>query len=346
MALYRVDPLTDPRWNEFLERHPLASVFHSIPWLEAIQKTYGYSPVVFATSGSGPDLENGLVFCEVNSWLTGKRLVSLPFSDHCDPLVGETADLVDILTFLEEQSAERRWKYLELRPLHSLEGRAARFNQSYTYCVHHLDLTPSLETLFHNCHKDSTQRKIRRAEREGLLEKVGRSADLLEAFYGLHFITRRRHQLPPQPRRWFRNLADVFGDALKIRVAYQGKQAVASILTLSFKNTLVYKYGCSDVRFNNLGGTHFLFWKSIQDAKDQGMREFDLGRSETDNAGLITFKDRWGAAKSTVHYWEYPGGHTKPVGSDWKFQMIKQLCAHAPDSVLSAVGNLLYKHVG
>ena len=37
---------------------------------------------------SPPDepLENGFLFCRVESWLTGRRLVSLPFSDHCEPL--------------------------------------------------------------------------------------------------------------------------------------------------------------------------------------------------------------------------------------------------------------------
>jgi hypothetical protein len=28
-----------------------------------------------------------LVFCRVRSWLTGRRSISLPFSDHCEPLV-------------------------------------------------------------------------------------------------------------------------------------------------------------------------------------------------------------------------------------------------------------------
>src|SRR5208282_5243177 len=50
------------------------------------------------------------------------------------------------------------------------------------------------------------------------------------------------------------------------------------------------KYGCSDARFNNLGGMHLLFWRSIEEAKKDGLRTFDLGRSGREGAGLNVFK--------------------------------------------------------
>ena len=105
----------------------------------------------------------------------------------------------------------------------------------------------------------STQRKILRAEKEGLIYKSGRSEELLGAFWDLFLMTRRRRLVPPQPRMWFRNLIDCFGEALQIRVAFKTRQPVASILTLRHKDTLVYKYGCSDERFHSLGGTQLLF---------------------------------------------------------------------------------------
>ena len=41
-----LDPLADARWDDLLERHPRASVFHSRGWLEALKRTYGYEPIV------------------------------------------------------------------------------------------------------------------------------------------------------------------------------------------------------------------------------------------------------------------------------------------------------------
>ncbi|HXN24754.1 MAG TPA: GNAT family N-acetyltransferase [Candidatus Dormibacteraeota bacterium] len=346
MTLYKIDPLKDQRWTNFLERHSGASVFHTFAWLEALHKAYGYEPIVYTTAAPGADLQNGLVFCQIDSPITGRRLVSLPFSDHCDPLVDNPADLQDLLTALRGQSAEQNWRYIEIRPLHPLNLTAALFQTTETHCFHQLDITPALDTIFRNFHKDSIQRKIRRAEREGLTEEEGRSSSLLDSFYRLQLLTRRRHRLPPQPRKWFQNLVECFGERLKIRVAFKNKQPIASILTLSYKDTLVYKYGCSDARFNNLGGMHFLFWRSIQDGKQSRLETFDLGRSESDNSGLITFKDRWGAKRSTLTYARSPAGLSQPLTLGWKLKIAKRILAHAPDSVLSMVGNLLYKHIG
>src|ERR1019366_2995967 len=78
MAVYEFDPLTDSRWTRFLDQHHGATAFHSPGWLAAIQKTYGYEPIVFTTSGA--DLTNAMVFCRISSWMTGRRLVSLPSS--------------------------------------------------------------------------------------------------------------------------------------------------------------------------------------------------------------------------------------------------------------------------
>ena len=92
ITAHEIDPLTDPRWDRFLQQHPRASVFHSTPWLEALRRTYGYRPVAYTTSAPHEDLENGLVFCRVESWLTGRRLVSLPFSDSCELLVDDHSE--------------------------------------------------------------------------------------------------------------------------------------------------------------------------------------------------------------------------------------------------------------
>jgi len=82
-----VKPLEDPRWITLSLEHPRASVFHSVEWLKALQKTYGYEPLAYTSTPPGAPLSNAVVFCRVSSWLTGQRLVSLPFSDHCEPLV-------------------------------------------------------------------------------------------------------------------------------------------------------------------------------------------------------------------------------------------------------------------
>src|SRR5207245_503717 len=42
--VYTINPLEDPRWAEFVQRHPRASVFHTPGSLEALRRTYGHEP--------------------------------------------------------------------------------------------------------------------------------------------------------------------------------------------------------------------------------------------------------------------------------------------------------------
>lgn len=349
--LSEFDPLSDPRWREFLERHPRSSVFHSTEWLEALRRTYGYESVAFTTSAPGEKLQNAVVFCRVDSWLTGRRLVSLPFSDHCDVLVDSPADLNAMVASVENDVRQQKLQFAEIRVTQTLDTSTLGSCSTRTHCLHQVDLKPDLDTLFNNCHKDSTQRKIRRAEREGLIYEEGRSEPMLDIFYRLLLLTRRRHVLPPQPKKWFQNLIDSFGKALKIRVAFQGTLPIAAIVTLRYKDTLVYKYGCSDALFHPLGGMHLLFWKSIEEAKRDGVCTFDLGRTESEHLGLMTFKDHWHAERKTITQVrlltsEQSKGAFRSDGSNWKGRAARIVFPYLPDCILKSAGNLAYKHVG
>jgi len=343
--VYTLDPLRDPRWPEFINRHSSASIFHSRPWLEALQRTYGYTPVVYTTSPPASPLSDGIVLCQIKSWLTGRRMVSLPFSDHCEPLLDSPSAAAAILEELKKAVQARKWKYAELRPMSEVPALQGAVKSPACY-LHMLDLRPTVEELYRGTHKTCVQRQIRRAEREGLVYESGNSERLLNAFYRLMIQTRRRHQLPPQPIQWFKNLAACMGDRLQIRVAFKDGNEIASILTLQHKDVVVYKYGCSDTASQNLGGTALLFWKTIVEAKAAGLTCMDFGRSDADNPGLITFKDRWGARSSLLTYLRYCGSGSATWAERSSSGVVNRLFAMMPDAVLQATGRILYRHVG
>jgi Acetyltransferase (GNAT) domain len=349
MEFYQIDPTQDARWADFVRTHPNASVFHSIGWLNALRSTYGYEPVVFTTSPPTEELKNGLAFCRVKSWLTGNRLVSLPFSDHCEPLCDSVQELNSLLCHLQTVLRNERSKYVEIRPVNLNFGQAGdgiEFVPAATHSLHILDLRLNLTELFQTFDKDSVQRRIGRADRAGLVEKCGRSEDLLKGFYALFITTRRRHSLPPIPYTWFRNLVRAQGEALEIRLAYKDKIPVAGILTLNFRNTVYYKYACSDAQFNRLGGMPWLMWKAITAAKSNGAVEFDLGRTEEGNEGLLTFKNHWVAQPKRLHYWKFPGTQSPVSADDWKLRLAKLVFSCMPDRLLTITGNLIYRHIG
>jgi lipid II:glycine glycyltransferase (peptidoglycan interpeptide bridge formation enzyme) len=255
--------------------------------------------------------------------------------------------MVELVDSLKAARHSKHWKYIELRPLSTdRTARTCNFTTSESFSLQLLDLRPAPDTLFHNFHKSCVQRKIHRAERENLSYEEGRSDALLHKFYDLLLLTRRRHGLPPQPMAWFRNVVACLGDRMLIRVASKDGQPVASIVTLQYKDVLVYKYGCSDSRFNNLGGNSFLFWRAIQDAKSNGISQFDLGRSEPHNHGLVSFKENLGAVSVPLDYLRLPAQHSWHLSSSWRTRFAKSVVSRMPDALLSATGKLLYRHIG
>ena len=341
-----VDPILDPRWQQFVNSQANASVFHSSGWLQCLRKTYGYQPLVITTAAPGQDIQSGIVFCAIHSWLTGARLVSLPFSDHCEPLVNHSGEISGLLQ--GSPAIIKKQRYVELRPLDArwaAEIQKGGFAPAGSFISHRLDLGQGSAALYKRFHKDCIQRKIRRAESAGIRVEMGRSHHLLNDFYRLHLFTRRRHGQVPQPFAWFRNLAECLGLSMQVRVAYKGTQPLAAIITLTHLDRVVYKYGASDASQNMLGGNQLLFWNVIQESCRQGLREFDLGRTDCDNPGLATFKERWGAARGDLVYWRSPAkvgwrGHQRG------FEVVKKILTVAPISLLRAAGTLFYRHAG
>jgi len=344
VELHQLDPCKDARWSRFLDWHPDASVFHSPAWLEALRRTYGYEPVAYTTSPPGRELTNGQVFCRVNSWLTGRRLVSVPFSDHAALLMTKADDFRSLLSHLQEKVDKKHCRYIEIRPLDA-NFADPMFRESSVFHWHKVRLEEDLDTLFRKFHKSCVQRKIRRAFRERLEYTEGRSNRLIQQFHRLLLLTQRRHHLPLQPISWFENLSDCLGDKIKIRIASKNGRPVAGIITLSYKNSMVYKYGSSDARYHKLGGMAFLFWQTIQEAKTRGLTELDMGRSDLDNPGLVTFKEHWGAERTTLKYWRYPAVMLAS-STQWELKAARRIFASAPTAALTTVGRLLYRHIG
>jgi hypothetical protein len=324
-------------------------VFHTVGWLRTLKRTYGYEPLAFTTSPPGDELENGITFCRINSWLTGRRLVSLPFSDHCEPLCDSPDELDFLLRYLHTTRDQQNLRYVEFRPINGIFSQlapAAGFLPGAKFSLHRLDLRPNLDEVFTSLDKDSVQRRIHHAERAGLIEKRGRSEELLRDFYRLFVITRGRNQLPPTPYAWFQNLIQGMGEALEIRTGYKDGTPAAAILTLRFRDVLYYKYGCSDEQLHKLGATPWLLWNAISAAKLSGANEFDMGRTEEGNTGLLTFKNHWVLGPEPLEYWTYPEISAVGSAEGWKMKAAKRIFSVMPRKLMALTGRMVYRHIG
>src|SRR4030095_4059470 len=248
-----INPLTEPEWNNRLRGYRAATVFHTAPWARVLAETYGYRPH-YALFREEEKVVGMLPIMEVLSVWTGRRGVCLPFSDECAPLITAGFTLQSLLQPIRDFGAAHRWDYLELRggvP----DGSGIETGQ---FVSHHIALESSEEPQLRKL-RDSTRRNIQRADREGVEIQHLDSLDAMDIFYSLHCRTRRRHGLPPQPRRFFHLIHKYLIDPASgfISLARFKSKWIAGSVFLRFGPHAVYKFGASDpafqhVRANNL----------------------------------------------------------------------------------------------
>src|SRR5580658_8214826 len=84
-AVQSISPLEHPDWDALATSHPDFSLFYSSAWAKVLTETYDYAPNYFVTK-DGAGIHSLLPLMEVDSWLTGRRGIALPFTDDCEPL--------------------------------------------------------------------------------------------------------------------------------------------------------------------------------------------------------------------------------------------------------------------
>src|ERR1035438_4361514 len=109
-----VNPLDDPLWDADLAACPGATFFHTAAWARVLASSYGFEPKYFTTRDS-EGIRSLLPVMEVNSWLTGRRGVSLPFTDRVEPLASDQSSFEALYREALVVARQRSWKYLELR---------------------------------------------------------------------------------------------------------------------------------------------------------------------------------------------------------------------------------------
>jgi CelD/BcsL family acetyltransferase involved in cellulose biosynthesis len=330
----------DPRWMHFIEGHPDATVFHHPAWAALLTETYGYRPLVLAQV-AGDDTIAGIPMLEVRSWLTGRRFVSLPFSDYCPALGRDDEVLVDFTRALIEWQCSRAVAPVEIRgDLPALIGvRRMPFGVR-----HLLQLSPDQAHLLAGFDQPVRQR-IKRAAREGLTSRISTEVSDLEAFYALHWQTRRRLGVPVQPRRFFEGLwRRIIATGLGFLVLVEkGGRAVAANVFLAWNGNLIGKYSASDHRYWRLGPNNLMLWTGIGWGCDAGFRLFDFGKSDLENLGLRAFKSSWGSTEVPLVYATVGdrAGHA-PYGL--ASRVLAQVIRRSPPLVCRLSGQLLYGH--
>jgi len=344
MDLQIINPIEYEGWDDLLISCPGYSFFHSSAWARVLSESYGYTPIYFTVFQDGK-LSALIPLMEVDSFLTGKRGVSLPFTDYCDPIMNGNFRFNDLLNDVIAYGKKCGWKSLELRGRNSLLPLTS---PSITYLGHTLNLSDKEDKIFSNF-RDSTKRNIKKAIKEDVQAKISTSFDSVKEFYRLNCLTRRDHGLPPQPHGFFEAIHQYiiskgFGF---VALASHEEKYIAGSVFFHFGQKGFYKYGASDRRSQHLRANNLVMWEAIRWYSQNGYKSLCFGRTEPENQGLIQFKSGWGATEQEINYYRYDLRKDSFVSGSSKVSGFhNKILKNMPIPILKKVGSILYKHIG
>jgi hypothetical protein len=304
--------------------------------------TYGY-PLSYIAVRDGEDFAAIPIMTVPNIVFSAKG-VCLPFSDSCGPVFTSRRALNELMTYVLKLAQARNWRKFELRA----DCAVPELKGYDRYFEHVLQLSSDVEQIFASF-RSSTRRNIEKALREGVEAKISNSADSMEAYYWLHCRTRKRLGVPPQPKSFFCNIYKHVvqpGNGFIVKACYRGKTIAAAVF-LHFGETSVYKFGASLPDSAHLRPNNLVLWKGIRWYASHGFKELSLGRTDSEDFGLMQFKNGWGGRCREIVYsrWQAQECFQRKFHTS-HFQVLSSIMKVLPLPILKMLGTVAYRFFG
>ena len=211
------------------------TLFHDRRWQQAVEQSFGLAIKQFVPKAE----PTGRGHYSVVSDIRGERVICTPFSDFCDPLMGEEG---------WAEFAEHLRSYnlpVTVRPFRNQAVIAdTSFQRRSELLWHGIGLDDGFDPFWEGL-KSKMRTKIRRSRKEMTFRTSSSLADV-ELFHAMHVDLRKsKYGLLAQPFEFFANLHESFGDDMVVLLAEYEGDPVAGMVYFECDGVWYYKFGAS-----------------------------------------------------------------------------------------------------
>ncbi len=292
-------------WNSYVVGHPAATQYHRYEWLPIVEHSFNHRvyPLVAREAGR---IRGIFPLVHIKSMLFGNVVVSLPFLTS-GGILAENDGVRERLWHAAIDLA-RSWGATSLESREFSACGLADHTKAHKATMV-LVLAASIEAQW--ARFDAKLRnQIRKAERSGLIVRVGRIQDL-EGFYEVFSTNMRDLGTPVYGRRFFEKMFEYFPETSSVFSVCLGNTVIASCVAIESETSVEVPSASSLREYRSLCPNTLMYWAVIQAAIKAGRAQFDFGRS-TIGDGTYKFKEQWGA-KAVPMYFNYWLKDTKNI---------------------------------
>ncbi len=339
MQLSVCAPLNADAWDAPMLETASYTFFHCMAWARVLIESYGFKPR-YIMGRDGSDMA-ALPLMAVQTLMSGRKHICLPFSDSCGPVFTSRHALEKLIGALLQTAGEKGWKALEIRE----DCGIKEFDVQQRYYEHTIPLNDDPAGILKSF-RPSTRRNIQHAEREGVRVTLEKTEEAVGSYYRLHCITRKRHGIPPQPRKFFEAIqSNVIGqgNGFIARARFSGR-TIAAVMFLHFGKKAVMKFAASLPDPRHLRPSNLAMWEAIRWYAQNGFESLSLGRTDIGDSGLMQFKNGWCGAPRELSYCRWPPRKHSFTGATTARSLASSAMRNLPVPALRFLGTLLYRY--
>jgi len=343
---YAVKILTEDKyelWDQYVQKHANASVYHLSSWKTLIENTFNHLCYYFYVENSQGHICGVLPCVNLSSRLFGNYIVSMPFFNYGGAL-SENDEITNML-LNETIKLGNTLKVSHIQYREQTERTNSELAVSTDKVNMVLQLPESQEALG-KLIGSKRRSQIKRPIREGVSHKIG-GVELLDDFYSVFCQNMRDLGTPVYGKSFFQNILETFENNCSICIVYwQGKPVSAGFL-MRYKDRLEIPWASTLGYANKISVNMYLYWQILTFAIETGCKEFDFGRSTIDE-GTYRFKKQWKSEPQQCYWYHWvPEGAELPnlSPSNKKFELAIKIWQKLPLSVTNFLGPFLVKNL-
>ena len=266
-------------WNSLVEQFPNATLFHTMEWLNVLERTFHLKKLLLGLYRDGRMVGLFPVLMTRKGLF---RILGSPLTGWGTPYMGPLveAELLDeAMRAFDGFVKSLRVDYVEVRfPQANLSlSSMTRFNneQVYTYI---LDLDGSEDKVWSKL-KSQCRNKVRKALKSNVKIVEPEEKSWVEDFYPM--LTRsfaKTGQVPGRTRGFYYNLWDSLRPVGRLKVLlaeYEGHRVAGGVFPM-YRDTIYFIAGGSYGGYNKVAPNNLMHWHMIKWAAMNGLRKYDF----------------------------------------------------------------------
>ncbi len=290
-----------PELLDFFKRHS-SSVFIRPEWSKVLGEGFGSEVVSYCLK------RDGKIVLALPGIILDFKVLKIFYSNiPYGGFVGEMGYFDSFLEPLERRLKEDHIHFIRIGKDFQTQFPELEGYWKETAYTHLLDLNEITEELLWTNYKKRVRRDVRKAEKSGISIQEAKDQKEVDVLFDLYLETMKRNEAY---NIWTKKVLHAIyahlvqkGEAQILLARLKG-EIIAGIILIFSPETVYYFFAASAQKYLSLCPNDLLVHHGICLAIRGGRRFFDLMTSREDDIALMNFKEKWGAKKYPLYFYE------------------------------------------